>query len=357
MQEYTFPSISYEQVNDNNHYVIDVRSPSEFAEFHLPGSINIPLFSDVERKLVGTIYKQKSIEKAKKVGVDVYARKLPEFYEQWMQLQQDHPGMIPVVTCARGGMRSGSFVSMMLAMKLPVLRLDGGIRSVRQNVQKKLDEFAGMDWKTIVLGGHTGTGKTKWLLQLKERGYPVIDLEGLASHRGSVFGHIGLPQTSQKQFEFDLVRELEKYAEQKTMIIEAESQRIGRIVLPPFILEQKEQGSVVHIEDKLERRVNHIMEDYRPFQFSDEIAEGVDKIKKRLPTDVKQRVEETLENQQYEELFGLLLQHYYDPRYNHKNQDYDQSEEQKTIRLNDFDEDEITSVIQKKMDTFIGQDV
>jgi len=217
----------------------------------------------------------------------------------------------------------------------------------------KIEEFADMDWKTIVLGGHTGTGKTKWLLELKERGYPVIDLEGLASHRGSVFGHIGLPHRSQKQFEFELVKELEKIVEQKTMMIEAESQRIGRIVLPEFILDEKEKGIVIHIEDRMDRRVNHIMEDYRPFEFSEEIALGVNKIKKRLPTDVKIRIEETLESQQYEQLFELLLEHYYDPKYTFKNDDYDQSEEQKTIKLNDYEEEEITSAIQEKLDNYI----
>jgi len=218
----------------------------------------------------------------------------------------------------------------------------------------KLEEFAAMNWKTIVLGGHTGTGKTKWLLELKERGYPVIDLEGLASHRGSVFGHIGLPPRSQKQFEFQLVSELEKIADEKTMMIEAESQRIGRIVLPEFILNEKDKGVVIHIEDRMDRRVNHIMEDYRPFEFSEEIAQGVNKIKKRLPTDVRIRVEETLENQQYEELFALLLEHYYDPKYTYKNDDYDQSEEQKIIKLNDYEEEEITSAIQEKVDNYIA---
>lgn len=353
MQEYTFPSLPYEQLNEEIHYVIDVRSPSEFHEFHLPGSVNVPLFSDEERKEVGTIYKQKSTDKAKEVGIAIYSRKLPDFYEKWVQLQREHPEKKAVVTCARGGMRSGSFVSMMLAMKLPVLRLDGGIRSARQYVQMKLEEFAEMDWKTIVLGGHTGTGKTKWLLELKERGYPVIDLEGLASHRGSVFGHIGLPQRSQKQFEFELVNELEKIVDKKTMMIEAESQRIGRIVLPEFILDEKEKGIVIHIEDRMERRVNHIMEDYQPFQFSEDIAQGVNKIKKRLPTNVKTRVEETLENQQYEELFRLLLEYYYDPKYTYKNDDYDQSEEQKTIKLNDYEEKEITSAIQERVDYYI----
>lgn len=353
MQEYTLPSISYQQLNEELHYVIDVRSPSEFQEFHLPGSVNVPLFSDEERKEVGTIYKQKSPKKAEKIGIDIFSRKLPGFYEHWMQLVKENPEKKLVITCARGGMRSGSFVSMMLAMKLPVLRLEGGIRSARQYVQMKLEEFAELDWKTIVLGGHTGTGKTKWLLELKDRGYPIIDLEGLASHRGSVFGHIGLPHRSQKQFEFQLVNELEKIVDKKTMMIEAESQRIGRIVLPEFILDEKEKGIVIHIEDRIDRRVKHIMEDYQPFQFSEEIAQGVNKIKKRLPTEVRLRVEETLEKQQYEELFGLLLQHYYDPKYTHKNDDYDQSEEQRNIILNDYNEDEITSVIQKRVDNYM----
>ncbi|WP_416150732.1 tRNA 2-selenouridine(34) synthase MnmH [Salipaludibacillus sp. HK11] len=353
MQNFTFPSLAYEELDSQKHYVLDVRSPSEYSEFHLPNSVNVPLFSDEERKQIGTLYKQESPEKAKEVGIEIYSGKLPKFYKKWIELQDEHPEKTPVIMCARGGMRSGSFVSMMLAMNLSVLQLEGGIRSARKYVQRKLEEFAELNWTTIVLGGHTGTGKTKWLIELKERGYPVIDLEGLANHRGSVFGHIGKAHRSQKQFEFQLVTELTKIVHKQTMIIEAESQRIGRIVLPEFILEEKERGIVIHIEDRIERRVNHIMEDYLPFEYADEIAQGVNKIKKRMPTDIKARVEETLEKQQYELLFEILLLHYYDPKYDHKNQDYERSEEQNIIKLNDFDETEITSVIQEKVDVYL----
>ncbi|PYZ93042.1 tRNA 2-selenouridine(34) synthase MnmH [Salipaludibacillus keqinensis] len=350
MQSYTFPSITYDQIDPHRHYVIDVRSPSEYQEFHLPDSLNVPLFTDEERKQVGTIYKQESSEKAKKIGIDIYSKKLPEFYHKWMQLAEANPTKTAVVTCARGGMRSGSFVSMMLAMKLPVRQLEGGMRSVRKHVQAKLDHFASLNWKTIVLGGNTGTGKTKWLLELKERDYPVLDLEGLACHRGSVFGHIGLKQTSQKQFEFHLVEELEQLVDKRMMIIEAESKRIGRIIIPPFILENKQQGTFIEIQDRMERRVNHIMEDYQPFQYSEEIAEGVGKIKKRLPTKIVGSAEEALANQQYEELFELLLTHYYDPKYNHKNNEYVPSDKENILKLNKYEESQITTVIQEKID-------
>src|SRR5690554_1338435 len=158
------PQLEYTKLSLETMYVIDVRSPQEYEDFHLPFSINIPLLSNEERKEVGTLYKQVSPEAAKKRGMEIFALKLPKLYDRWLELEQIYPNKQPVVMCARGGMRSGVFVSMMHGVGIHAMQLNGGIRSVRRDVQRKLEEFATLSWDGIVLSGNTGTGKTKWLL-------------------------------------------------------------------------------------------------------------------------------------------------------------------------------------------------
>lgn len=354
MESYSFPAITYEEIDESRQFIIDVRSPEEYKEFHLPGSISLPLFSNEERKLIGTIYKQESRAKAKKTGMEIYARKLPAFYDEWTSLLKQHKGKTPVVTCARGGMRSGAFVGTMLSMKMPVRQLKGGMRAVRQHVLSRLDSFSALTWKTIVLGGLTGTGKTAWLRQLKEQGYPVLDLEGLADHRGSVFGHIGLTPKTQKQFEFELVQELQQCAAKNhTFIIEAESKRIGRITVPPFIISAKEHGSFIEIRDRMDRRIRHLMADYQPFTYQNDIRMALNKIWRRLPDQIKPSAEEALETGNYERLFELLLQHYYDRRYTHKQNGYVNRQEVRTVELAPLDDESILPAIEHEIDRLL----
>src|SRR5690554_3013939 len=149
------PQVEYSNLSLETMYVIDVRSPEEYEEFHLPFSISLPLFSNEERKEIGTLYKQVSPVKAKKRGMEIYSEKLPMFYERWLELEELFPNKQPVVMCARGGMRSGAFVSMMHGVGIHAKQLNGGIRSVRRDVIRKLEEFASMRWNGIVLSGNT----------------------------------------------------------------------------------------------------------------------------------------------------------------------------------------------------------
>ncbi|WP_176009378.1 tRNA 2-selenouridine(34) synthase MnmH [Paenalkalicoccus suaedae] len=344
------PQISLPDLVKDEAIVIDVRSPSEFAEFHLPGSVNIPLFDDEERKMIGTMYKQVSPEEAKREGMRIFSQKLPTFYEQWLEIHDGARDKDIVVTCARGGMRSGSFVSMMSALDLPAKKLIGGMRSVRSYIREELDRFAQTPMQAIVLGGNTGTRKTVWLHELEREGYPVLDLEGLAGHRGSVFGHIGLEQRSQKEFEFLLVQALQRLENKEYVLIEAESKRIGKVVLPEWLQDVKENGVFIEIDDRIERRVSYLVEEYQPEVHHDSVAEALSKITKRLADDVKQEAQHALEQKDYATLTRILLEDYYDPMYTYKQHRYVDMEKKKDLSFVAHKEEEILPALKKEID-------
>lgn len=201
----------------NERILVDVRSPGEFEEGSIPGSVNIPIFDNEERAEIGTIYKQVGQEAAKERGLEIFAAKLPAFVKQFKAL-----GGPVSVFCWRGGMRSKTAATMTELMGVDVNRLTGGIRTYRQWVVKSLEDYE-FKPELLVLNGYTGSGKTVILNQLKEEGYPVIDLEQMAGHRGSVFGQIGLNPSNQKKFDSLLITELRKLKDSPYILIEGES--------------------------------------------------------------------------------------------------------------------------------------
>ncbi|UTR10771.1 tRNA 2-selenouridine(34) synthase MnmH [Evansella sp. LMS18] len=342
--------INYNDLNKDNNYLIDVRSPGEYNEFHVPGSVNIPLFTNEERKHIGTLYKQVSPDVAKKQGLTIFSEKLPHFYETWTSLINSNPGKVAVVMCARGGMRSGAFVSMMSSLGLPVRQLSGGVRSVRKNVTAELNELAEMSWQTVVLSGNTGTGKTKWLNMLESKGFPVLDLEGLAKHRGSIFGHVGLEPRSQKQFEYHLVQKLKELKEKGILIMEAESRRIGNIIVPDFLINLKKQGKAIYLEDNIENRVERIFEDYAPLEHHDALFEAYGSIKSRLTAETREEIDYAFSEKDYRKIFRLLLLDYYDLRYNHSEKYYNLHSK---ISLSGLDEAEAEKMIVQEIEGYV----
>lgn len=299
--------------------LVDVRSPGEYAEFTIPGSINIPLFTDEERAEIGTIYKQASVEAAKERGLAIASAKLPALYAKFRELK----GQV-VIYCWRGGMRSRTMATVMSLMGLKTFRLLGGIRSYRRWVQSTLAEYR-LQAPCIVLAGHTGTGKTQLLQRLREDGYPVLDLEGLAGHRGSIFGHIGLEPNNQKKFEALLLDELLKLeAEGRPyLLIEGESRRIGKVVLPEFLVEAKRGGTVFTVRMPVQERVRNLMADYQPEQHAEKVKESFEQIRRRMHTPAAREVESALGDGRYDDVAALLLEYYYDPRYEHAALQYD----------------------------------
>lgn len=317
-----FQDISIEELLEQHEagviQLIDVRSPGEFAEYTIKDAVNIPFFDDEERREIGTLYKQVSVHSAKQRGLEIISSKLPAFVKRFA----DVPGR-KAVFCWRGGMRSRTTATILSLMDIHVYRLTGGIRAYRQWVVSKLDNFE-FKPKCVVISGHTGSGKTEILHRLAKQGYPVIDLEGLAGHRGSIFGGIGLQPNNQKVFETHLLHELLRANEAPFVLIEGESKRIGKAVLPPFLVEAKAQGIQLQIEMPTEERVRNIIRDYDPSHNKDACLAAFRHIQKRIHTPIAAQIEQSLKEDWFEEAVERLLQYYYDPRYDYSGQQYEQ---------------------------------
>ncbi|MGV3488347.1 MAG: tRNA 2-selenouridine(34) synthase MnmH [Tuberibacillus sp.] len=304
----------------DNKVLIDVRSPKEYEEFHIPGAVSMPLFTNKEREIVGTLFKQKGQEQAKMKGLEFVSPKLPGLYKQILDLKTDENDI--VIYCWRGGMRSKSLATFMTMMGTPCLQLKGGIRSFRKWNTERLSEIAAKKKPFVVIEGYTGSRKTDMLQVLANEGYPVLDLEGLAGHRGSIFGSVGLRPQSQKAFDCGLWQRLEQLKDAPYYIIEGESKRIGRVVLPDFINEGKAKGIGLLIQYPFEKRVRAIIEEYDPAHYREQITEAYMNLQKYLKPQLKPELDQAFESEDWECFVGLLLKHYYDPRYSHKREEY-----------------------------------
>jgi tRNA 2-selenouridine synthase len=315
-----------EFLNLNNAIAVDVRSPIEFKEGAIPGAINLPLFSDEERAEIGTIYKQQGQEVAKWKAMEIVSPKIPLLMTEVKKLHDN--GIVPVINCWRGGMRSKSVSMFMEYSGLPSLRLVGGYKAYRQFTLTKINEI--LPERAIVLHGKTGVGKTQILHQLKSKGYPILDLEGIAGHRGSIFGAIGLGEGhSQKNFDALLFSALDKMKNSCYFIMEAESKRIGRVVQPQELLEKKENGLHLYLDASINRRVELIANEYvQPFStqswFKEKVQIGINKIEKRMKNINKQNeLNECFSNEDWNSLIKILLEDYYDPRYDFSTSEYE----------------------------------
>ncbi|MEO1001278.1 MAG: tRNA 2-selenouridine(34) synthase MnmH, partial [Pseudomonadota bacterium] len=211
---------------------IDVRSPAEFAEDHLPGAINLPVLSNAERAEVGTIYVQESRFRAKRIGAAKIARAVARHLDGPLS---DRPaGWRPLVYCWRGGQRSGAMATILTQIGWRAETLSGGYRSWRRHVVAALYDTP-LAHRLVLLDGNTGTGKTALLPRLAERGVQVIDLEGLAAHRGSLFGGVAEPQPAQKLFDSRVMAALSALDAGRVTVVEAESNHIGRLLVPPSL--------------------------------------------------------------------------------------------------------------------------
>lgn len=238
--------------------IIDVRAPSEWAEDHIPGAISLPVLDDAERARVGTIYKQVSPFTARKVGAALVAKNAAAHLEG--PLADKPGGWQPLVYCWRGGQRSGSFASILSQIGWRVEVVQGGYKSWRRLVVEALYDqpFA---HRLIVLDGNTGTAKTEVLARLAARGVQVVDLEGLANHRGSLFGHMG-EQPSQKAFEGRLALALARLDPDSPVVVEAESAKVGECRLPPKLWRAMVTAPRISIEAPRRARAEYLVRAY-----------------------------------------------------------------------------------------------
>lgn len=250
--------------NDRAAYdvLIDVRSPAEFAEDHIPGAINLPVLDDAQRAEIGTLYVQTSKFLARRKGAALVARNIAAHLEG--PLSDRGGGFKPLVYCWRGGQRSGAMATVMDQVGWPVTRLEGGYQTWRRRVLSRLYEPAppSEDLRCLLLDGPTGAGKTAVLALLAERGVQVLDLEGLAQHRGSLFGGVGEPQPAQRLFESRLLQAMEALDPALPVVVESESSRIGARTLPPRLWAAMKAAPRVEITAPLEARAAFSLEAY-----------------------------------------------------------------------------------------------
>ncbi|WP_077215100.1 tRNA 2-selenouridine(34) synthase MnmH [Bacillus dakarensis] len=300
---------------------IDVRSPGEYHDSHIPNAVNIPLFTNEERAEVGTLYKQKGSQYAKWRAMEIVSPKLPNILGQIKEMIEEDQQ--PVVYCWRGGMRSQSVTLFASMSGLDILRISGGYRAYREAIIERIP--LSIPEKAVVLYGLTGTGKTEILHNLKRLGYPVLDLEKHANHRGSVFGAMAdKPPHNQKRFDAMLHEDLMRIEGSDYFFMEGESKRIGHAVQPPELFEKKNTGVHIRVVSSLETRVERIYEEYvKDFEDKNEFHERVGSALKRIlkrvkPQEVQQLLETCLEEKNYREMIKLLIVYYYDPRYDNK---------------------------------------
>jgi len=296
--------------NSSEGALIDVRTPAEYEKGHIPGAQSLPLFSNEERAIIGTIYKQLGHKPAVLKGLEITAPKMKDFIKQAEALSGSDNKLF--LYCWRGGMRSANMGWLFDTYGFEVYTLKKGYKAFRNYILNSFD----IKKNVLILGGKTGSGKTPILKELSVMGEQVIDLEGLAHHKGSAFGTIGESEScSQEHFENKLAMEWIKMDAEKCIWVEDESRSIGKKIIPEGIWNQMREAHVINLDIPFETRLQHIMKIYGNFPVSELIA-SVEKIKKRLGGQAYMQVMELLENNMLYEAARILLA-YYDKSYLH----------------------------------------
>ncbi|MBP6430275.1 MAG: tRNA 2-selenouridine(34) synthase MnmH [Ferruginibacter sp.] len=320
-----------------HHPVLDVRSPSEYNHAHIPNAISLPLFTDEERKVVGTAYKQQSRQQAIKIGLDYFGVKMKGMVEEVEKLLDVRCTMydissnissgvhltsnIVLVHCWRGGMRSAAVAWLLDMYGFTVYTLVGGYKAYRNWVLQQFD----MPYQFTIIGGFTGSGKTPLLIELQKQNLPTINLEELANHKGSAFGYVG-NQPSQEMFENLLAEKLvvnrwsliEKELDETTtnhqppttnFYIEDESQRIGNVKIPNSVWTIMRKSQVIFLDISFEERLKHIVEEYGNLDKTI-IIENINRIQKRLGGLEAKNAINHIENKDIAACFTILLTYY-----------------------------------------------
>ena len=288
--------------------LIDVRSPSEFEAGHIPGARNLPLFSDNERAEIGTRYVQYGKDNAVVRGLEIVGPKLAGFVKQARQWADGTP---IYMYCWRGGMRSGSMAWLFRTAGLTTYLLSGGYKAYRNSFAQLLEAHP---WQLLILGGPTGCGKTEVLHQLQRMEQQVIDLEGLAHHKGSAFGSLGeTAQPTTEQFTNQLHALMRTFNPARPVWCEGESASIGKVVIPSAFYALMLSAPFLNLEIPYQERIRHILNDYGTFQ-PDELILSFRKIEKRLGGEATRKAIECVEQNNLESAVCIAL-NYYDKGY------------------------------------------
>jgi tRNA 2-selenouridine synthase len=289
--------------------ILDVRSPGEYSHAHIPGAKPLPLFSDEERRIIGTAYKQESRERAIKIGLEAFGKKMVPLVEAAEAATKASREV--AIHCWRGGMRSGAVAWLLDLYGFRVFTLAGGYKSYRHHAI----EVLGRKWELNILGGYTGGNKTGLIHRMIAHGMRVIDLEGIAGHKGSAFGNLEQrPQPSQEMFENLLAHALETLPEGDSPVwLEAESQRLGLVNIPNDFFLRMRASTLYFLDIPFNERLAHIIKEYGSFP-KEQLLNAIGRITKKLGgLETKMAVSALVEND-VPACFAIILK-YYDKLY------------------------------------------
>jgi tRNA 2-selenouridine synthase len=301
--------------------IIDARTPSEFAEDHVPGAISAPVLYDAERAEVGTLYKQVSPFEAKKLGGALVARNVARHIEShW---KDNAKSWRPLVYCWRGGKRSGAMAHILREIGWDAQTLPGGYKAYRRWVVQELEQLP-EQFEFRVIHGATGSGKSRLLSALSEAGAQVLDLEDLAAHRGSVLGGLpNRPQPSQKMFESLLLKKLSILEKTKPVYVEGESKKIGQLQVPEALIARMRASACLRVETDTEARVTLLLQEYEFFlENREKLYEQLDCLVSLHGRDKVEAWKALAARGAWREFVARLLTEHYDPAYrrsSHKN--------------------------------------
>ena len=294
--------------------IIDVRSPGEFAEDHIPGAVNLPVLDDAQRAEVGTLYVQVSRYDARRLGAAMVARNIAGHLETWFAPHPEHARFL--IYCWRCGQRSRSMATILHAVGWNVTILAGGYKAYRKHVREVIAERA-PQFQCRILSGLTGSGKSRLLRWMASRGHQVLDLEEMGKHRGSLLGdEPGVPQPSQKHFETLIAHQLETFDPAKPVWIESESKRLGRLWVPEPLWQAMAAAPVHELVVPAEARADFLLRDYPHFmQEAEALSAKLETLKESAGG---QRLEEwrgQIRRGEWRAFVLSLLEHHYDPGY------------------------------------------
>lgn len=309
-----YKEISIEQYLQNEKRVplLDVRSPKEFHHAHIPGAVNLPLFDDNERAIVGITYKKQGRNEAILKGLEIVSPKIVGFVSEAKTFAENGENDKIFLHCWRGGMRSKSMATLFDFAGIKTEVIKGGYKSYRRAVKKTFRQ----KFSIVILGGKTGSAKTKILHALKDSGEQILDLEKLANHKGSAFGDLGEDkQPSTEMFENFLFEGLIKLDAEKRIWVEDESHTIGSVFLPEDFWQQMRDAPVVYCEFPAEERINYLISEYGNFE-KEKVIAAVQKITKRLGGENAKAALEAYSAGDLHAATGIVLK-YYDKTYNY----------------------------------------
>lgn len=294
--------------------IIDVRSPAEYAEDHIPGAINCPVLDNAQRAMIGTLYVQHSPFEARRLGGALVAENIARHIKETLQ---DRPkNWRPLLYCWRGGMRSGSFVTWMRLVGWQACQLEGGYKTWRHHVIEQLQTLPGR-FDLRVLCGATGSGKTAVLTALAAQGAQVLDLEGLAAHKGSVLGSLpNQAQPAQKWFETCVAATLNRFDPARPVFVEAESRKIGVLCVPEALTAAMRAATCIEIAASRSARIEYLLRDYAWLGAQPEdLATKLGFLKGLLDNETLARWQAWARVSALPELYAELIDKHYDPLY------------------------------------------